>query len=138
MKRRQNWLNSSVSMLILTKTIAKHELAPLSRFIHLKDVLEGAIKIKKGLAIETKSLARGFRFYKVRIGRKNRARMIVFLLTESKKVVPILIRLKKNKIFGMNMAMNNPKVVDQINKNMDRILEDIQKKEYEEFSLGES
>lgn len=61
--------------------------------------------------------------------------MIVFLVTENKKVVPVLIRLKKDKIFGMNMAMNNPEVVNQINKNMDRIFDDFSKREYEEFSL---
>ncbi len=60
--------------------------------------------------------------------------MVVFVLTENKKVVPVLIRLKKDKRFGMNMAMNNPIVVDQINKNLDHILADIEKKRYEEFA----
>jgi len=31
------------------------------------------------------------------------------------------------------MSMNNSLVVDQINKNLDHILEDIQEKRYEEF-----
>lgn len=61
--------------------------------------------------------------------------MIVFVLTENKKVVPVLIRLKKDKIFGMNMAMNNPAVVSQINKNLDRILDDMGNKAYQEFPL---
>lgn len=122
-------------MLILTKYIAKHELAPLSRFIDLKDLLDGAEKASKGLAVEVKapSNARSFRFFKVRIGKRNGARMIVFLVTESQKVVPVLIRLKKDKIFGMNMSANNSGVVTQLNKNMDRIIDNIQKEEYEEF-----
>lgn len=61
--------------------------------------------------------------------------MIVFLVTESQKVVPVLIRLKKDKVFGMNMAMNNAKVVDQLTKNVHRILDDIEAEEYEEFPL---
>ncbi|MFA5854918.1 MAG: hypothetical protein WC846_01330 [Candidatus Gracilibacteria bacterium] len=32
-------------MLLLTKYIARHELAPLSRFIDLADVLDGAEKV---------------------------------------------------------------------------------------------
>lgn len=60
--------------------------------------------------------------------------MIVFIVTESKKVVPVFIRLKKDKIFGMNMAMNNPRVVHQIGKNLDRILDDIKNKTYQEFA----
>ena len=122
-------------MLLLTKYIAKHELAPLSRFIDLEDLLDGAEKALKGLATEVKapSNARGFRFFKIRVGKRNGARMIVFLVTETQKVVPVLIRLKKDKVFGMNMAMNNEKVVDQLTKNVYRILDDIEAEEYEEF-----
>ncbi len=125
-------------MLVLTQYIAKHEFKPLSRFINLRDIIDGAKKVLKGLAIETKSPSGliGFRFFKVRIGRKNRARMIVFLVTENNKVVPVLIRLKKDKIFGMNMAMNNPAIAIQINKNMDRLIQDIETHQYEEFDLN--
>ncbi|MEK9159379.1 MAG: hypothetical protein AAB383_01480 [Patescibacteria group bacterium] len=127
-------------MLLITKYIAKHELAPLSRFIDLEDILDGAKKALKGLVTEVKapSNARGFRFFKVRVGKRNGARMIVFLVTESQKVVPALIRLKKDKVFGMNMAMNNSEVLGQLNKNMDRILEDIEHKEYEEFPFSKT
>lgn len=124
-------------MLILTQYIAKHELKPLSRFLHLDDLLDGARKVLKGLAVEVKSPKNlpNFRFFKVRIGKKNGARMMVFIATENNKVVPLLIRLKKDKIFGMNMAMNNPRVVQQMNKNLDRILTDIRNKGYQEFPL---
>lgn len=124
-------------MLVLTQYIATHELKPLSRFIDLRDIIDGAKKVVKGLAIETKSPSGlvGFRFFKVRIGKRNGARMIVFLMTENQKVVPVLIRLKKDKIFGANMAMNNPSVVIQINKNMDRLIQDIETHQYKEFNL---
>lgn len=127
-------------MLLLTKYIAKHELAPLNRFIDLEDVLDGAEKALKGLATEVRgpSNARGFHFFKVRVGKRNGARMIVFLVTESQKVVPVLIRLKKDKVFGMNMSMNNEKVVDQLTKNVYRILDDIEAEEYEEFPFKKS
>lgn len=123
-------------MLILTQYIAKHEFKPLRRFLSLDDLLDGARKIIKGLAVETKSprSLSGFRFFKVRIGKRNGARMIVFIVTGNNKVVPVLIRLKKDKIFGMNMAMNNPQVVHEINKNLDSILDDMKNKAYEEFA----
>jgi hypothetical protein len=97
--------------------------------------LEGTGKVLKNLAIETKAPKNmsGFKFFKVRIGRKVKGRMIVFMVTENKKIVPILIRLKKDKIFGMNMAMNNQEVVRQINTNLDHVLKDIQSKKYQEF-----
>ena len=122
-------------MLILTQYIAKREFKPLGRFVKLDELLDGARKVIKGLAVETAPPQKlhGFRFFKVRIGKKNSARMIVFVATENKKVVPVLIRLKKDKIFGMNMAMNNPEVVRQISANLDHVLADIQKKQYQEF-----
>jgi hypothetical protein len=122
-------------MLILTEYIAKHEFKPLDRFIEFDDVLDGANKVINGLAIETKSPQKlqGFRFFKVRIGKRCNARMIVFVAMENNKVVPILIRLKKDKIFGSNMAMNNPEVVRQINKNLDHILNDIENNRFQEF-----
>lgn len=123
-------------MLILSQYIAKHEFKPLSRFLKLDDLLDGARKVIKGLAVETKPPRdlSGFRFFKVRIGKRNGARMIVFMLTEKQKVVPVLIRLKKDKIFGMNMAMNNPAVVDKISKNLEKILSDIKEHHYQEFA----
>lgn len=122
-------------MLILTQYIAKHELKPLDRFLMLEDILEGARKVLKGLAIEIRAPRDlpGFRFFKVRIGKKNGARMILFVVTGNKKAVPVLIRLKKDKLLGANMAMNQKQVVAQINKNLDHILEDIRNRRYEAF-----
>ncbi len=123
-------------MLVLTQYIAKHEFGPLQRFLKIDDVITGSKKVLKGLAVEIKPPQKisSFRFFKVRIGKDNNSRMIVFVATENGKVVPVLIRLKKDKIFGMNMSMNNPEVVDQINKNLEHILDDIEKKRYQEFS----
>lgn len=122
-------------MLILTDYIARHELERLEKHITISDILKGAEKVLKGLAVEIKAPAPDFRFFKVRIGRHNAGRMVVFLVTASQKLVPLLIRLKKDKIFGMNMAMNNPAVVRQIDLNLERVLEDIKKKKVKEFPL---
>lgn len=124
-------------MLIITASLARHELAPLRRTITLGDVEEGARKIVRGLASELKppSRGQGFRFYKVRVGMRDSARMIVFLTTENNNVIPLLIRLKGDKIFGINMAMNNPAVIRQLDTNLDRAIDDIREKRYEEFSL---
>lgn len=121
--------------MILTQYIAKHEWAPIRRMVTLEDILEGSHKVLKGLAVETKSMLKGARFYKVCVGKKGNARMIVFLATESQKIVPVLIRLKKDKLFGTNMAMNNTQVVLQLRKNLDHIIDDMEKGKYEEFSF---
>lgn len=124
-------------MVIITEYIVKHELKPLRRYFTIEDILEGCRKVSKQLAIEIKPPQKlsGYRFYKVRIGKKTTGRMIVFVLVNNRKIVPIFIRLKKDKIFGMNMAMNNPAVVQQINIKLDRVLKDIEKKKYEDFRI---
>lgn len=124
-------------MLVLTNYIARHELKPLERHIGIDDIIVGSQKIIKGLGVETKSPRRlsGLRFYKVRLGGGQSARMIVFVVVANQKIVPLMIRLKKDKIFGMNMAMDNPAVLMQINRNLDQVLLDIEEKHYTEFSL---
>ena len=122
-------------MLIITDFIAKHELKPLRKYFDIKDLLDGADKVLKNLATQIKPPQNfpDIRFFKVRIGGTVKGRMIVFMITENKKIVPVLIRLKKDKIFGMNMAMNNPQVVSQIKTNLDRIFQDIQAKRFQQF-----
>lgn len=122
-------------MVIITTYFTKHELRPLRRYFTINDILAGAEKVIKKLATEVKPPAslEGCRFFKVRVGQRQSGRMIVFLIVSNQKVVPLLIRLKKDKIFGMNMAANNPLVIEQLKKNLDRVLEDIEKKRFEEL-----
>lgn len=125
-------------MLVLTQYISHHELKPLSRFLGIDDVLKGALKVKKGLAIEIRQPVNlhHIRFFKVRVGKKDGGRMIVFMQSEKQSVVPVLIRLKSDKIYGMNMSTNNPAVESQIKANLIHIFDDIRNKDYEEFPLS--
>ena len=125
-------------MLVLTRYIAQHELKPLRKFLTIDDLLEGAKKVKKGLAVALRKpvdLAQ-VSFYKISIGKKQGARMIVFMKSEKQSVVPVLIRLKSDKMLGMNMSAGNKTVNLQIKKNLSHIVEDIQQKKFEEFSLS--
>lgn len=124
-------------MLVLTHFIANHELKPLARYLSIDDVITGAKKVLKGLAVETKpprSLP-GIRFFKIRLGSRQSARMMVFVSIKNQNIFPLVIRLKKDKISGMNMAMNNPTMFKQINKNLDEVLADIEARRYQEFEL---
>ena len=124
-------------MLIFTKYIAKHEFKPLQKYFTIEDVIEGGRKVIKGLGqkISAHNKSAKFRFFKVRIGGTLKGRMIVFLVSENKKVVPLLIRLKKDKKLGMNMSASNPNVIAQIDKNLEHVLADIAKGKAEEFEL---
>lgn len=124
-------------MLILTRYIEKHELFPLQKYFDMTDIVSGARKVLKDLAQEIKPPQKlaNFRFFKVRIGKRVHGRMIVFVAVGNQKVVPLLIRLKKDKIFGMNMAMNNPAVVKKLNTNLDAVLDDIKQKRFVQYDM---
>ncbi|MBD3330877.1 hypothetical protein GF354_05105 [Candidatus Peregrinibacteria bacterium] len=122
-------------MLILSSYIANREFKPLQKSFSIDDLLDGARKVVKGLAQKVSIGRYDFQFFKVRIGSKVKGRMIVFAVSKNQKIVPLLIRLKKDKKVGMNMSANNPFVVDQINRNLDQVLLDIEKGEFEEFEL---
>lgn len=123
-------------MLILSKYIVKNELKPLLTHVSLDDIVVGARKVKDGLGIRLQALnSPQYRFFKVRIGTMAKARMIVFMLSGSGKIVPVLIRLKKDKKFGMNMAANNPAVVEQVDRNLSHIILDLERGDYEEIKF---
>ncbi len=50
-------------------------------------------------------------------------------------VVPVLIRPKKDKKLGMIMAANNPVVVEQVNNNLAKVLEDLENGRFKEHEL---
>jgi len=121
-------------MLILSRYIAKHELRSLRQYFSIEDLIDGAKKVIKGLGqqISPYKNHKSFSFFKVRIGSSVKGRMIVFVVS-NKKVVPLLIRLKKDKKMGMNMSANNPDIVAQIDKNLTQVISDIESGDFEEF-----
>lgn len=120
-------------MLILSDYIVKHELKPLKGQLESDDLLVGAKKVLNGLE-KGINFRKGFKFFKVRIGSKTKGRMIVFVVA-GKKVVPVLVRLKKDKKFGMNMSANNSVVIDQINKNLENVIKNIEEGNFQEFEI---
>lgn len=120
-------------MLILSRYIEKHEFCPLQKYFSTEDLLDGAQKVIKGLGQKISSANKNFRFFKVRIGRGVKGRMIVFVVSQNKKVVPLLIRLKKDKKMGVNMSAQNPHVVSQIEKNLEHVIDDIKQGKFKEF-----
>jgi hypothetical protein len=124
-------------MLILSHFIDKHEFKPLQKYFSTEDLKYGVKKILKGLGQKINPLKKnvGYHFFKVRIGKNVKGRMIVFVVLESKKVVPLLIRLKKDKKSGMNMSAQNPYIVARIENNLEYVIRDIEEGKFEEFDL---
>ena len=122
-------------MLIISAYIEKNEIKPLEKFISFTDIASGILKIQKGLGIEIKSFTKGYQYFKVRVGTRAEARMIVFLITEKDAYVPVLVRLKKDKVYGMNMSAQNKDVCEKVLKNVSYIADDLKMKRYKTYDV---
>jgi hypothetical protein len=124
-------------MIVITKFFLRSELKPLKNQLNLKDVFEGAKRIDKNLGISIKNPVKfsNLRFFKIRLGRSVKERMIVFLYVGKGKIVPLLLRLKKDKEFGVNMSMNNKKIIELLRINFENVIKDLENGDFEEFDL---
>ena len=60
--------------------------------------------------------------------------MIVFLTT-SNNVVPVVVRLKKDKKYGQNLSVNNEEVKNLISRNLDAIYKDVENRDFESYEV---
>ncbi|MFH1292015.1 MAG: hypothetical protein ABIH87_02355 [bacterium] len=67
---------------------------------------------------------------KLRITSRTVGRIIVYVYKQKDLVVPVVLRLKKDKIIGENLSLNNTKAKTVILDMMDRIMNDISNGDY--------
>jgi len=67
---------------------------------------------------------------KLRITSRTVGRIIVYVYKQKDLVIPVVLRLKKDKIIGENLALNNTKAKSAILDMMDRIMNDISNGDY--------
>ena len=72
---------------------------------------------------------------KLRITSRTVGRIIVYVYKQRDLVIPVVLRLKKDKIFGENLALNNKKAKSLILDMMDRIMGDINKNYYKKDKI---
>lgn len=123
---------------VLTYSIKKLELEPLSKTFLLKVVKIAAKKSLQGLGDSIKSSTKipGTVLRKIYLTGTGGAGRAVFLLQiSSQKSVLVMIRLKNDKQIGTNMTVKNPKFKKVLDKNLDLILADLASKNFKEYEL---
>lgn len=119
-------------IVLISEKIEKAELEPLAKFFTLGDIKRACLKVRSS-GVELGNLGyANCKILKVRLGSKPAGRMIVFILMDSGVCVPIVIRLKKDKVFGENLATSNKKAKEIIMKNITAAFEDIESGSYRE------
>lgn len=124
--------------LIITASIRKAEFEPYARAFPLEVVKVAAKKSLQGLGDDIKSAKKipGTVLKKVYLTSTGGAGRVVFLLQiAAKKSVLVMIRLKNDKQIGVNITIKNSRFKKVLEKNLDLILMDLSKRNFEEFEL---
>ncbi|MCK5510497.1 hypothetical protein KAI65_03065 [Candidatus Parcubacteria bacterium] len=121
--------------LILTKSFLKKELKPLKKYYTVKDIKKTTKKISSS-AIRLPHL--GYRegeLIKLRLVSKVAGRIIIYVYKQKELIIPIVLRLKKDKIIGENLSLNNTKAKLLILDMLDKIMDDVKNGDYKKEFL---
>ncbi|MFA6917436.1 MAG: hypothetical protein WC285_01190 [Candidatus Gracilibacteria bacterium] len=121
--------------IILCHSILKKEINPLLKYFSKGDIRKYVEKAERGLATEIKgSTIPNTKLVKVYMtGRGGAGRMIVLIYVKRDYYLPALVRLKKDKIVGMNLSKGNQAFQDLLNKNLSLIVQDLGEGNFDEL-----
>lgn len=121
--------------IILCHSILKKEINPLLKYFLKGDIKKYVEKAERGLATEIKgSTIPNTKLVKVYMtGRGGAGRMIVLIYVKKDYYLPALVRLKKDKIVGMNLSKGNQAFQDLLDRNLSLILQDLGNGSFDEM-----
>jgi hypothetical protein len=121
--------------LLLTKTFQEREWEPLKSYFKLTELKKAVAKVATS-AIEMPNLGyKNCKLLKLKLTGKAAARMIVFVQVGKDLLIPLVLRLKKDKIMGENLSLNNRAAEDLIEKRIEQALEDLKNQDYLKLDL---
>lgn len=124
--------------LILTDSIKKSELKPHLPLFNMEVIKQAAKKSLKGLgkSIKTSPKIKSTRLKKIPLTSTAGAGRSLFLIqVNKKKTVLVMLRTKNDKQIGANMSIENPKFKKRLDKNLDKIFQDLKNGDFEEIEL---
>ena len=111
--------------LILTKSFLKRELKPLKKYYTIEDIKRTIKKISSSPVRLSHLGYKEGELMKLRLVGKIARRIIIYAYKQKELIVPVVLRLKKDKIIGENLSLNNAKakllILDMLDKTMDDV-----------------
>ena len=123
-------------MLIICKSIQIKELKPLEHYFDIKAIKSAAIKAQKGLGDIISSPIKNSHIIKIYLTGKPAGRICFLIFTKQGDIVPLILRLKKDKKIGKNMSIQNSSFKKILKKNIKLALNDIKTDKYTEIELS--
>jgi hypothetical protein len=121
--------------IILCHSILKREINPLLKYFSKGDIKKYAEKVEGGLGVEIKgSTIPATKLVKVYMtGKGGAGRMIVMIYIKKDYYLPVLVRLKKDKIVGINLSKGNLAFQDLLKKNLNLVMQDLAEGNFDEL-----
>lgn len=121
--------------IILCHSILNREINPLVRYFSKGDIRKYAKKAAKGLGIEIKgSTIPSTKLVKVYMtGKRGVGRMIVLIYVKKNYYIPVVVRLKKDKIVGTNLSKGNKVFQNLLEKNLSFVVKDLKEGNFDEL-----
>lgn len=121
--------------IILTKSFLKREFKSLNKHYKLEDLKKTLKKINSSSICLANLGYKDGKLLKLRITSNISGRLVVYLFEEKNLIIPVVLRLKKDKIFGENLSFNNEKAKSLILDMLDRVMVDIKSGDYEKIQI---
>lgn len=121
--------------IILCNSILKKELKPLKVYFDKEDIKKYVQKVQVGLGMQLQGVGIDeTKLVKIYMTSKTAAgRMIVLVYVQKKYYIPVVIRLKKDKLIGSNLGKDNKYLQILIEKNLDLIMKDLRNGDFEDL-----
>lgn len=124
--------------LVITNSIYESEFLPLSDVFTIAVIKAGARKSLLGLGtvISGSRKISGTVLKKLKLTSTGGAGRVLFLIQINKETaVLLMLRHKNDTDIGENMAITNPRFKKKLDKNLDRVAQDLQHGNFQEFKL---
>ena len=116
--------------IIITESFAQREMRPLKKYYTIHNIIKTVRKMQcSPIRLSHFGYSDG-ELLKLRMAHKVAGRLIVYVFRQGTLVVPILMRLKKDKLIGENLAVKNKKAKHLIISALDQTMIDIKTKKY--------
>lgn len=121
--------------ILLCHSILEREIRPLLKHFSKGDIKKAVLKISQGLGILLKPPdIKGTKLIKGYLtSRSGAGRMIVLVFLHKDYYLPVILRLKKDKLLGMNMGKENQLLHATLQKYLQLIKSDLSRGKYEEL-----
>jgi len=115
--------------------VLKNEISPLLKYFSKGDIKKYIQKVQKGLGDEIRGTKMpNTKLVKVYMtGKAAAGRMIVLVYIKQDYYIPVIVRLKKDKIIGSNLSSKNQAFHSLLEKNLKEVKKDLKNRDFEEL-----